>query len=90
MALIGIIVEDISCAEKLNAVLHEYSAYIVGRMGIPHVRRGISVISVVLDAPNDVISALSGKLGMLPHVNVKTSYSKIGGEANPETKGGSI
>ena len=77
IALIGIIVENADAAPKLNSILHEYRQYIVGRMGIPYQKRNISVISIVLDAPNDVISALSGKLGMLPHVNIKTLYSKV-------------
>jgi len=58
-------------------VLHEYSSYIIGRMGIPYQKRSISIISVVMDAPSDVISALSGKLGMLPNVTAKTAYSKV-------------
>ncbi|MBP2628049.1 MAG: hypothetical protein H6Q68_2760 [Firmicutes bacterium] len=77
IALIGIVVENKDCIEKLNAILHEYGEYIVGRMGIPYPKRHVSVISVVVDAPNDMISALSGKLGMLPHVNIKTVYSKL-------------
>jgi len=77
IALIGIVVENKDSVEKLNAILHEYGEYIVGRMGIPYHKRHVSVISVVLDAPNDVISALSGKLGMLPSVSTKTVYSKV-------------
>jgi len=77
IALIGIIVENTDAAPKLNCILHEYSQYIVGRMGIPYMKRNISVISVVVDAPNDIISSISGKLGMLPHVNIKTLYSKV-------------
>lgn len=77
IALIGIVVENKDIVEKLNSILHEYGEYIVGRMGIPYSKRHVSVISVVVDAPNDVISALSGKLGMLPHVNTKTVYSKV-------------
>ncbi|WP_303865139.1 TM1266 family iron-only hydrogenase system putative regulator [Alkalibaculum bacchi] len=77
IALIGIIVEEKDSAEKLNTILHEYGHYIVGRMGIPYHKRKISVISIVVDAPSDVISALSGKLGMIPHVSVKTVYSKV-------------
>ena len=77
IALIGIIVEDKEAVQRLNEVLHEYGEFIVGRMGIPYHKRNISVISVVVDAPNDVISALSGKLGMVPHVNIKTVYSKV-------------
>lgn len=77
IALIGIVVENTGSVEKINAVLHEYGEYIVGRMGIPYHKRHISVISIVMDAPCDVISALSGKLGMIPHVNIKTVYSKV-------------
>ncbi|MBU3158708.1 iron-only hydrogenase system regulator [Clostridium frigoris] len=77
IALIGIIVENTNEASKLNSILHEYGEYIVGRMGVPYNKRHISVISVVVDAPNDVISAISGKLGMLPGVNTKTIYSKV-------------
>jgi putative iron-only hydrogenase system regulator len=77
IAVIGIIVENPACVDKLNAILHEYSQYIIGRMGIPYRQRGISIISVVMDAPNEVISALSGKIGMLPNVSAKTVYSKL-------------
>lgn len=77
IALIGIIVESQDSVEKLNAILHEYGQYIVGRMGIPYAKRKVSIISIVVDANQDVISALSGKLGMLPNVNSKTVYSKI-------------
>ena len=80
LALIGIIVEDKDSVEKMNALLHEYGDYIVGRMGIPYPKRQVSVISVIMDAPNDVISALSGKVGMLPHVSTKTVYSKVPSE----------
>jgi putative iron-only hydrogenase system regulator len=77
IALIGIVVEHKESAKKINDVLHEYGEYIVGRMGIPYPKRSVSVISIVVDAPNDIISALSGKLGMIPHVNTKTVYSKL-------------
>lgn len=77
IALIGIIVENKDSVERLNAILHEYSQYIIGRMGIPNAKQGIAVISIVLDAPNDIISAISGKLGMLPHVSAKAIYSKM-------------
>lgn len=77
IALIGIIVENKDSIEKLNSILNEYGNYIIGRMGIPHQKRSISVISIVIDAPGDVINALSGKLGMLPNINVKTMYSKL-------------
>lgn len=77
IAVISIIVENPASVEKLNALLHQYGSYILGRMGIPHKERGLSIISVVLDAPADTISALSGKLGMLPDVRTKTIYSKV-------------
>lgn len=78
IALIGIIVEDMESTEKLNDILHEYSKYLVGRMGIPYKAKGVGIISVVIDASNDVISSLSGKLGMIKGINVKTMYSKSG------------
>lgn len=77
VALLGVIVENAASVEQLNAVLHAYGAYIIGRMGIPYHKRGISLISVALDAPADVISALAGKLGMLDGVSAKTVYSKL-------------
>ena len=75
-ALIGIIVEDIESAGKINEILHEYSPYLVGRMGIPYREKNVSIISVVIDADNNVISSLSGKLGMIKGISVKTIYSK--------------
>ena len=77
IALIGIIVEDYTQTEKLNEILHEYGKYIVGRMGIPYKEKGIGIISVVIDAHNDIISSLSGTLGMIKGINVKTIYSKV-------------
>ena len=77
IALIGIIVESPESVESLNAILHDYSEFFIGWMGIPYKQRNISVISVIVDAPTDVISALSGKLGMLPNINAKTVYSKL-------------
>jgi putative iron-only hydrogenase system regulator len=77
IALVGIVVENTESVEKLNAILHDYGEYIVGRMGVPYPKRHISVISVILDAPTDVISAMAGKLGMIPQVNIKTVYSKL-------------
>lgn len=77
IALIGIVVENLASTEKLNAILHQYAEYIIGRMGVPYAKRGISIISVAIDAPNNVISALSGKLGMLDGVSTKTVYSKV-------------
>ena len=76
VTLIGIIVEDPEAAIRINGLLHEYGEYIIGRMGLPHREKKLSIISVVVDAPNDVISALSGKLGMIKGITVKTIYSK--------------
>ena len=76
IAHIGIVVEEFDVTDKINDLLHDYREYIVGRMGIPYQKRGIAVISVVLDAPQDVISALSGKLGMIKGAKAKTIYSK--------------
>lgn len=78
VALIGIVVEDMEATDRLNEILHEYRSCLIGRMGIPYKERGVGIISVVVDAPNGVISSLSGKLGMVPGVNVKTVYSKLG------------
>ncbi len=79
IALLGIIVENKEVTDRLNDILHEYADYVVGRMGIPYRERGISIISVVLDAPESAVSALSGKLGMLEGVSVKAVYSKATG-----------
>lgn len=83
IALIGIIVEDMGATEQLNTVLHDYAGIIIGRMGIPYHDKGVCVISVVVDAPANEISALSGKLGMLGGIHVKTIYSKAGGADGP-------
>ena len=77
IAILGIVVEEPQSVEKLNALLHDYKDYIIGRMGIPRRERGISLISVMLDAPGDAISTLSGKVGMLPGVSAKTLYAKL-------------
>lgn len=76
VALIGIIVENPDSVAQMNALLHEYGPYIIGRMGIPYREKGISIISIVIDAPMDKISSLSGKLGMLNGVSTKTIYSR--------------
>ncbi len=75
IALIGIIVEDGEAAEQINEILHEYRRYMIGRMGVPYRERNLSVISVILDAENDIISAVSGKLGMVRGVSSKTIYA---------------
>ncbi len=80
VALIGIVVENFDSVEHLNGILHEYSDYIIGRMGIPYKKRNVSVISVAVDAANDVISALSGKIGRLDGVTSKTVYAKLSSE----------
>jgi len=77
IALIGIVVENFESTEKINSLLHEYREYVIGRMGLPHAKSNVAVISIVMDAPVDAISALSGKLGMLPGVNSKTIYAKL-------------
>ncbi len=78
VALMAIIVEDRDSVKELNDLLHEYGDHIIGRMGIPYHKRGISVLSVALDAPNNEISSLSGKIGKLPGVSIKTAYSNVG------------
>ena len=77
IALVGIIVENPDSVEKINAILHEFASNIVGRMGIPYRERGINVISIAMDAPQDAIAALAGKIGNLDGVSVKTAYSHI-------------
>ena len=75
VAVLGIIVENLASAPKVNEVLHEYSEYIIGRMGIPYAEKQVSVISVVVDAPMDVINALSGKIGRIDGVSAKAACS---------------
>lgn len=76
IAILGIIVENTDSVERVNELLHKYREFIVGRMGMPYRERGISVISVVMDADTNTVSALSGKLGMTPGVSAKAVYSK--------------
>jgi putative iron-only hydrogenase system regulator len=75
IAVMGIIVEDVDSVEALNSVLHDYGAYIIGRMGIPYRDRGLNIVSIAIDAPQDVIAALSGKIGNIEGISVKTAYS---------------
>ena len=77
VAVIGIIVENPAAVERLNTILHEYAPHILGRMGIPYREKNISIISIAVDAPQNVISSLSGKVGALDGVSVKTAYSNI-------------
>jgi putative iron-only hydrogenase system regulator len=77
VAIIGIIVQNEDSVELLNKVLHEYGKYIIGRMGIPYRTKSINIISIAVDAPQDIISALSGKIGKLQGISSKTAYSSI-------------
>ena len=77
VAVMGIIVENWESVDKLNAILHDYSEFIIGRMGIPYKRKNINIISIAIDAPQDTISALSGKIGKLDGISVKTAFSAI-------------
>ncbi|MBR6530142.1 MAG: iron-only hydrogenase system regulator [Clostridia bacterium] len=77
VAVISIIVEQIENTEKINALLHECAEYIIGRMGLPYRKRSVSIISIAIDAPQDVISTLTGKIGKLTGVSVKTAYSTV-------------
>jgi len=76
IAILGIFVYNQNSVEKLNNLLHSYGKYIVGRMGLPYHEKCVSVISIIMDAENDVIAALAGKIGTLPDIYVKTIYSK--------------
>ena len=77
VAVMGIIVENMEVVEEINSILHEYAKYIIGRMGIPYREKKISIISIAIDAPQDMISTLSGKIGKLPGISVKTAYSNV-------------
>ena len=78
VALIGIIVENMDSTPELNKLLHEYGSYIIGRMGLPYRERDVHIISGAIDAPQDVINALSGKIGRLDGITAKTVYSNVG------------
>lgn len=77
VGVISIIVEDPETVDAVNELLHQYSSYIIGRMGIPYRQKNISIISIAVDAPQDVISALSGKIGNLKGVSVKSAVSNF-------------
>ncbi|MBQ2866459.1 MAG: iron-only hydrogenase system regulator [Clostridia bacterium] len=77
VAVMGIIVEDMSSVEQLNGLLSEYGIWMIGRMGVPYRKKNISILSVAIDAPQDVISTLSGRIGKLKGVSVKTAYSNV-------------
>ncbi|MBS5661400.1 MAG: iron-only hydrogenase system regulator [Clostridiales bacterium] len=77
IAVMGIIVENINSVEELNRLLHQSGKYIIGRMGLPYRDKKVHIVSIAIDAPQDVISALSGKIGKLDGVSVKTAYSNV-------------
>lgn len=77
IAIIGIIIENIEATDTVNHLLHDYASYIIGRMGIPYRDRNVNIISIVLDAPNDVINNLAGKIGRVEGVTAKTIYSRV-------------
>lgn len=77
VAIISIIIENPESVQPMNEILHQYGEYIIGRMGIPYREKGINIISVAMDAPQDVISSLSGKIGKLNGVSSKAAYSKV-------------
>jgi len=77
VAIIGIIVENYNSVDILNSVLHDYGNYIIGRMGIPYRQKNINNISIAIDAPQDIVSALSGKIGKIDGVSAKTVYSNV-------------
>lgn len=77
IAVIGIIVENKDSVEELNSILHQYGEYIIGRMGIPYKKCGVNIVSIAVDAPQSVISALSGKIGRLTGVSAKAAYSNV-------------
>ena len=77
VAVMSIIVENGEMVATLNAILHEYGEFIIGRMGIPYRKKNVNIVSIAVDAPQDVISALSGKIGKIQGVSVKTAYSNV-------------
>lgn len=77
VAVISIIVESDDAVEQLNKLLHNYKDYIIGRMGLPYRAKGVSIICVAIDAPQNAISALSGKLGAIQGISIKTAYSNV-------------
>ncbi len=77
IAVIGIIVQNVDSVEKLNSILHDYASYIIGRMGLPYREKNINILSIAIDAPQDEISSLTGKIGKLDGVSVKTAYSNV-------------
>ena len=79
VAVIAIIAESTESSEQINALLHEYGSFIIGRMGLPYRARSVNIITIALDAPQDTINALSGKLGRIPGVTAKAVCSGVKG-----------
>ena len=77
VAVIGIIIENPEAVDAVNSILHENASFILGRMGIPYREKGINIISIAIDAPQDIISQLSGKIGRIKGVSAKTAYSGV-------------
>lgn len=77
VAVISIIIEEVESVQAMNELLHQYSEYVIGRMGIPYREKGINVISIAIDGPQDAISTLSGKIGRLKGVSSKVAYAKV-------------
>lgn len=77
VAVISIIIEEVESVQAMNEILHQYSEYVIGRMGIPYREKGINIISIAIDAPQDSISTLSGKIGRLKGVSSKVAYAKV-------------
>ena len=77
IGFIGIVNQDLSCAERVNAILHEYARLIIGRMGVPYRERGVSVITLIVDGSNDELSAFTGKLGRVSGATVKSMITKL-------------
>ena len=86
IAIIAIVVEDREQVNTMNEILHDYGKYIIGRMGIPYRQKGINIISIAIDAPQDTISALSGKIGRLNGVSTKTAYSNVSTKAEEKAE----
>ena len=78
VAVISIIIENSESVQEMNELLHQYGTYVIGRMGIPYRQKGINIISIAIDAPQDIISTLSGKIGKLKGASSKVAYSNIG------------
>ena len=77
VAVMGIIVENMDAVESLNKVLHDFGEYIIGRMGVPYRQKNINIVSIAIDAPQDVISAMTGKIGNIKGISVKTAFSNM-------------